>query len=182
MLAACQGKAAPAPAAVTPAGPPLTALPSAGLAAPAAPGLCGALAAVVETEAEGFSRLRGRSLAAERWLGRETLPGTERCTIAGRIWPRAHYSCAGASFAAARRDDAAAAFAALADELGACLESPIWFPRAWQRGTTFDFAMGERLQTWTDHSTSPPSQVVLKEQQDATGGVYRVLLDLEAVP
>ena len=42
--------------------------------------------------------------------------------------------------------------------------------------------MGERLQTWTDHSTSPPSQVVLKVQQDATGGVYRVLLDLEAVP
>jgi hypothetical protein len=133
-------------------------------------------------EPEGFARLRGRPLAAERWLGRETLPGTERCTIDGSIWPRARYSCAGASFAVARRDDAGAVFEALADELGESLESPIWFPRGWQRGTNFDFAMGERLQTWTDHSTSPPSQVVLKVQRDATGNVYRVQLDLEAAP
>ena len=35
---------------------------------------------------------------------------------------------------------------------------------------------------WTDYSTSPPSQVVLKVQQDATGRAYRVKLDLQAVP
>lgn len=144
--------------------------------------LCGVLAAVVATESEGFAQLRGRPLAAERWLGRETLPGTERCTIEGEAWPGARYSCAGASFAAARRDAADGAFDALADELDQCLESPIWFPRNWQRGTAFDFAMGERLQAWTDHSTAPPSQVVLKVQQDATGRVYRVQLHLEAVP
>jgi hypothetical protein len=42
--------------------------------------------------------------------------------------------------------------------------------------------MGERLQAWIDHSTAPPTQVVLKVQQDATGDFYRVQLDLEAVP
>ena len=137
---------------------------------------------MVATESEGFARLRGRPLAPARWLGREILPGTERCTIEGEAWPRARYSCAGASFAAARRGVAAGAFEVLADELEQCLESPIWFPRAWHRGTAFDFAMGERLQAWTDHSTSPPSQVVLKVQQDATGALYRVQLDLEALP
>jgi hypothetical protein len=42
--------------------------------------------------------------------------------------------------------------------------------------------MGERLQAWTDHSTSPPSQVVLKVQQDADGSAYRVKLDVQTVP
>jgi hypothetical protein len=177
VLAACQGEAVAPTADPTPAPPP-----SAGPVPPDEPRLCRILATVVATESEGFARLRGRPLAAERWLGRETLPGTERCTIEGEAWPRARYSCAGASIAAARRDAAWRAFAALADELDQCLESPIWFPRTWQRGTVFDFAMGERLQAWTDHSTAPPSQVVLKVQQDATGRAYRVQLDLEAVP
>jgi hypothetical protein len=182
VLAACQGEPATAPAATTLAPPPSAAPPPEGLAPPPEPALCTVLAAVVATESEGFARMRGRALAAERWLGRETLPGTERCTIEGEAWPQAHYSCAGAAFAASGRDDAGAAFQALATQLGECLESPIWFPRTWQRGTAFDFAMGERLQAWTDHSTSPPSQVVLKVQQDAGGDVYRVQLDLQAAP
>jgi hypothetical protein len=41
--------------------------------------------------------------------------------------------------------------------------------------------MGERLQTWTDQSTAPPSQVVLKVQQDIDDQGYRLKLDLEAV-
>ena len=181
VLTACQSDPAAVPAAVVSAAPPPAAAPAADVQ-PAESGLCTALAAVVATESEGFARLRGRALTAGRWLGRETLPGTERCTIEGEAWPRARYSCAGVSFAAARRGDAGAAFEALADQLGECLESPIWFPHTWLRGTAFDFAMGERLQAWTDHSTAPPSQVVLKVQQDATGDFYRVQLDLEAVP
>jgi hypothetical protein len=137
---------------------------------------------VVAAESEGFARLRGRPLGGARWRARTTLPGTERCTIEGEAWPRARYSCAGAAFAANGPDEAAAAFEALAGELGQCLDSPIWFPRTWQRGTAFDFAMGERLQAWTDRSTAPPSQVVLKVQQDVEEQVYRVQLDLEAVP
>jgi hypothetical protein len=42
--------------------------------------------------------------------------------------------------------------------------------------------MGERLQAWTDYSTQPPSQVVLRVQRDPSGRAYRVKLDLEAVP
>ena len=181
-LAACQGDPAPPSTDVPPA------LSSAASAAPSAgparsePQLCDVLAGVVATESEGFARLRERPLAAAQWLGSKTLPGTERCTIEGEVWPRARYSCSGTPFADARRHDAELAFEALADELGACLDSPIWFPRTWQRGNAFEFAMGERLQAWTDHSTWPPSQVVLKMQQDASGRAYRVRLDLEAVP
>jgi hypothetical protein len=42
--------------------------------------------------------------------------------------------------------------------------------------------MGERLQAWTDYSTAPPSQVVLKMQQDAVGSAYRMTVDLQAIP
>ena len=146
------------------------------------PQLCSVLAAVVATEAEGFAGLRGRPLGAGQWLGRQTLPGTERCTVEGEVWPRARYSCAGSVSAAGGRDRARGAFEALADELDQCLDSPIWFPRSWQRGKAFAFAMGERLQAWTDYSTQPPSQVVLRVQRDPSGRAYRVKLDLEAVP
>ena len=156
--------------------------PSAGPPPSKGPHLCTTLAGVVATESEGFARLRGRPLGAGQWLGRATLPGTERCTIEGEAWPGARYSCDSAPFAAARREGAQGAFEALADELDQCLDSPIWFPRSWQRGRAFEFAMGERLQAWTDHSTSPPSQVVLKVQQDASGRAYRVKLNVEAVP
>lgn len=182
-VAACQSDPpAPSPA-PEPLPPPSAAVaPSAGLETPQEPPLCNVLAAVVATEAEGFARLRGRSLGAGRWRATTSLPGSEQCTIEGEAWPRARYSCAGASFAADRREAAAAAFEALADDVNRCLDSPIWFPRSWRRGTAFEFAMGERLQTWTDYSTAPPSQVVLKVQQDATGRVYRVHLGLAAVP
>ena len=41
--------------------------------------------------------------------------------------------------------------------------------------------MGERLQTWTDQSTAPPSQVVLKMQQDLDRSGYHLKLALEAI-
>jgi hypothetical protein len=146
------------------------------------PQLCTVLANVVASEPEGFAPLRGRPLAAGRWLGRATLPGTERCTIEGQAWPMARYSCDGAPLAVEEGNGAQGTFAAFAADLDQCLDSPIWFPRSWQRGSPFEFAMGERLQAWTDHSTSPPSQVVLKVQQDADGSAYRVKLDVQTVP
>jgi hypothetical protein len=159
-----------------------TAAPGAGPPAGAGPRLCTVLASVVASEPEGFARLRGRPLAAGQSLGRATLPGTERCTIEGEAWPGARYSCAGAPFVAGRQEGADGAFEGLAQELEQCLDSPTWFPRTWLRGSAFAFAMGERLQAWTDYSTAPPSQVVLKVQQDAFGHAYRVRLDLQAVP
>jgi hypothetical protein len=165
-------------------------LPSAITSAPPAAGppiahepqLCTVLANVVASEPAGFAPLRGRPLGAGQWHGRTILPGTERCTIEGAAWPMARYSCAGAPLAVAEEDGAQGTFDAFAADLDRCLDSPIWFPRTWRRGSAFEFAMGERLQAWTDHSTSPPSQVVLKVQQDADGSAYRVRLDVQSVP
>lgn len=181
-LAACQSEPEPPVPEPTPAPARPRPPPSAALTPPEEPRLCPVLAAVIATETDGFAPLRGRPLGAGQWRASTTLPGAEQCTIEGEAWPSARYSCAGATFPAGDRDAAAGAFEALAHEIGQCLESPIWFPRTWQRGTAFDFAMGERLQAWTDYSTAPPSQVVLKVQQDTPGRLYRVQLEVEAVP
>jgi hypothetical protein len=182
VLCACQDVPAP-PGATAPALPARpTPQPTAGPLAQLEPPLCTVLAGVVATEAEGFARFRSRRLAAESWLGGTTLPGTERCTIEGDAWPRARYLCVGAPIDGDGGAGARLAFDALARELAQCLEKPIWFPRDWRPGERFEFAMGERLQAWTDRSTFPASQVVLKLQQDAAGRAYRVKLDLGAVP
>jgi hypothetical protein len=110
------------------------------------------------------------------------VPGTERCTIEGEAWPRARYACVSGPFASDNRDGAEASFAALAGEIDQCLSKPIWFPRRWERGEPFEFALGERLQTWTDQSTGPPSQVVLKLQQDLDRSGYSLKLGLETAP
>jgi hypothetical protein len=150
--------------------------------APAAPReLCPVLAAILAADAEGYAPLRANPVAAGSWLGSRTLPGTERCTIEGDGWPRARYACTSRPFPAADREGAEAAFEGLAGELDGCLSSPIWFPRDWQRGEPFRFALGERLQTWTDQTTAPPSQVVLKMQQDLDRSGYQLKLSLEAV-
>jgi hypothetical protein len=185
MLTGCQGEPAasgpePAPPAVAPAVPSIP--PAAGPATAREPQLCTVLANVVASEPTGFAPLRGRPLGAGQWLGRTTLPGTERCMIEGEAWPMARYSCDGGPLAVGNGHGARGTFEAFAADLDQCLDSPIWFPRTWQRGSAFEFAMGERLQAWTDHSTSPPSQVVLKVQQDADGSAYRVKLDVQTVP
>jgi hypothetical protein len=156
--------------------------PAAGPSAAHEPQLCTVLANVVASEPAGFAPLRGRPLATGQWLGRTILPGTERCLIEGEAWPMARYSCDGAPLVVGEQDGAKGTFEAFAADLDHCLDSPIWFPRTWRRGSAFEFAMGERLQAWTDHSTSPPSQVVLKVQQDADGSAYRVRLDVQTVP
>ena len=143
--------------------------------------LCPALAAVLAAEPAGFARLRATRVAGDRWLGRESLPGIGRCTIEGEAWPRARYACTSEPFRSEDRDGAQARFAALTADIDRCLSKPIWFPRAWRKGEPFEFAMGERLQTWTDQSSAPPSQVVLKVQQDLDHGGYLLKLALEAI-
>jgi hypothetical protein len=182
-LAACQESPRPSPAP-----PPRPALPTVGLGPPAAPppapvprDLCDVLPAVVATEADGFARLRAERIAADSWRASQTLPGTERCTIEGEAWPLARYSCASRHFGADDRAGAEAGFDALARKLDACLEKPIWFPHNWKKGEAFEFAMGERLLAWTDQSVSPPSQVVLKMQQDLDRRGYWLKLNVEAI-
>jgi hypothetical protein len=144
--------------------------------------LCAVLASVASNETAGFSGLRGARLADQSWVGTETLPGTLRCRIEGDAWPRARYVCEGAAFAAEGRGRAETEFEELAREIDRCLASPIWFPREWRRSERFEFAMGERLQAWTDGSTAPPSTVVLKVHQDLIRHDYRLKLALETAP
>ncbi len=183
-LTACQAAPAPPPAsAPTPAtaalglGPPATPAPT----VPVERELCDVLPAVLATETEGFARLRASPVAADSWRGAQTLPGTERCTIEGDAWPRARYTCASRPYLIDNRDRAKARFDALARTIDECLKKPIWFPRNWRKGEPFEFAMGERLQAWTDQSVSPPSQVVLKMQQDLDRRGYQLKLNLEAI-
>jgi hypothetical protein len=175
---------APPPAALQAARPPLVER-GPPVATPVRPPpereLCPVLASVVAAEPAGFARLRATRVAADRWLGRASLPGLGRCTIEGAAWPRARYACTSEPFRSDNRAGPHARFTALAADIDRCLSKPIWFPRAWYKGEPFEFAMGERLQTWTDQSSAPPSQVVLKLQQDLEGGGYRLQLALEAI-
>jgi hypothetical protein len=184
-LAGCQwAPEAPAPAALQAARPAVVSLgPPAAAPARLPPEreLCPVLASVLAAEPAGFARLRATRVAGDRWLGRESLPGIGRCTIEGEAWPRARYACASEPFRSDNRDGAHARFTALAEDIDRCLSKPIWFPRAWRKGEPFEFAMGERLQTWTDQSSAPPSQVVLKVQQDIDHGGYLLQLALEAI-
>jgi hypothetical protein len=148
---------------------------------PAPRDLCSVLSAILATDAEAYAAQRSSPIAADQWLGRAIVPGTERCTIEGAAWPRARYACVSHPFQADNRDGAEAKFSAMADQIDQCLNRPVWFPRAWQRGEPFQFAMGERLQAWTDQSTTPPSQVVLKLQQDLDRSGYALQLSLETV-
>ena len=143
--------------------------------------LCSALAGVLAADLDGFARLRGTRLAGASWTGTRRLPGTEQCTIEGEAWPRASYVCDSRSYRPERRERALADFEALASQIDRCLERPIWFPRDWQRGELFQFAMGERLLTWTDRTTQPPAAVVLKVQEDLRSHGYRVRLNLGTV-
>lgn len=145
------------------------------------PELCPVLAALMAGEMEGFARLRGPEVASEAWQAQATVPGTERCTIEGDGWPRARLVCAGEPLPADRAQIALNEFDQLAEKIDQCLQRPSWFPRDWRKGQLFQFAMGERLQAWTDHSSSPPSAVVLKVQQDLASRDYSVQLNLETV-
>ena len=183
VLTACQGdprRRAPGEAARGRAGRPSTA-PAAGPSTAHEPRLCTVLANVVASEPAGFAPLRGRGSPPGNGSVGPSCRGPSAAPSKARRgpWPlllRRRAACP------REGDGARGTFEAFAADLDQCLVSPIWFPRTWRRGSAFEFAMGERLQAWTDHSTSPPSQVVLKVQQDAQGAAYRVRLDVQTVP
>jgi hypothetical protein len=147
---------------------------------PPPPELCPILGKVMAAAADGFDSLRGPPAEGGLAQGMTRLPGTEQCTIRGQDWPRGRYRCISRSFGSDAV--AQAEFDGLARRIDDCLTKPFWFPRAWQQGQPFEFAMGERLVTWTDRSTGPPSQIVLKVQRGLTGADFRLLLDLGAAP
>lgn len=177
-LAACASEPEPPPP--PPPEPPVTRY-----QAPAAPApvpqreLCPVLAALL-AEDNGFAELRGEALAEERWLAREVLPGTRSCTIEGDGWPRATYQCVSGSLGS-DRTVVEGEFEHLAAEIDRCLARPSWFPRSWDRGQAFTFAMGERQVAWTDDGTRPPSTVILKVQQDLVRRDYELQVSVGAV-
>ncbi|HEX5078069.1 MAG TPA: hypothetical protein VFV80_02885 [Geminicoccaceae bacterium] len=180
-LGACAARTVPPEPAIPP--PPPAARATAPAVEPHIPpaAFCGALTALIEAERDGFAGLRGERLGSESWAGRRTLPGTKGCVVEGDAWPRARYACAGPPVQADQADRAEGQFARLSAQVDTCLGKPEWQPRVWHRHAPFEFAMGERQQTWTDPSTLPPSAVVLKLQRDLSGDDYRVTLGLATI-
>ncbi len=181
-LAACKATKEPEPA------PPVAALkppPAPVIAAPPPeeepPAFCTVLAGILATADQGFARYRTEPLEPEVWQASAVVPGTASCTIEGDAWPRARYECNGFAYRSDGRKRAARQFDALAAEIDQCLASPVWFPRSWQRGETFSFALGERQQSWIDQSTLPPTAIVLQVQEDLVSHGYHVKLKLQTV-
>jgi hypothetical protein len=56
--------------------------------------LCEVIAGLLAQEAGGFTRLRGQTIADERWAAETTVPGLGDCVIEGSAWPRARFVCA----------------------------------------------------------------------------------------
>ena len=179
-LAACASEPEPPP----PSPPPQPAVTRHEAPAAATPvprrELCPILTALLSGEENGFAGQRGQALAEERWLAREVLPGTRSCTIEGDAWPRATYQCVSGSLGA-DRTLVEGEFEHLAGEIDRCLARPSWFPRTWQKGQEFTFAMGERQVAWTDTGTRPPSTVILKVQQDLVRRDYELRVSVGAV-
>jgi hypothetical protein len=140
--------------------------------------LCEVMARLLAQEEGGFTRLRGQTIADERWEAEATVPGLGDCVIEGSAWPRARFVCASRRL---QPDQAHARFDRLAAEIDRCLAQTSWSPRSWEKGSRFEFAMGERQQAWLDRTTTPPTAVVLGVQQDLVHWDYRLLLNLHAV-
>ena len=179
VLTACGSDPQPPPPAPAPPEPIRYTPPPVTRAEPPPPPFCPVLAGMVAREAQGYAALRGQPLEPERWRAAATPPGVDRCMVEGQAWPQARVTCEAGPVAA--RERAVDEFELLAHEIDACLARPTWFPRSWERGQLFEFALGERQLAWLDQSSRPPTAVVLKVQQDIASRDYRIKLNLETV-
>lgn len=143
---------------------------------------CGSLAGLLTEEAEAYRGIRGTAVAPGTWRATRTLAGSERCTVEGAARPLALVSCEGPVHDAADPGRALVAFDRMAEEIDRCLARPSFFPRDFERGELFEFAMNERQIAWLDRSAVPPTAVVLKVQQDLVSRDYRIRINLESAP
>lgn len=180
LLAGCGGPAEPPPAPIEPRAPaaPIELEPATPGTSTTQPELCEVVAGLLTGEHDGFAALRGQQVAAERWTAEASVPGLGSCVIEGSAWPHARFTCASGRL---RPEQARARFDGLVAEVDRCLARPSWFPRHWEKGQLFQFAMGERQQGWVDQTTAPPTAVVLKVQQDLVHWDYRLLLSLQTI-
>ena len=144
--------------------PPTTPVPSpAPIAVPALPSppardFCDDLARVVAAEASGFAGLRGRALDGRAgWTGAVVPYGFRACRVEGSTRPVAAYVCEGQPIEGGRGELLDGAYAAVAQDIAACLGRTTWYPHAWRRGEERLFGRGERQTTWRDVTTNPKS-------------------------
>lgn len=179
LLAACGSEPEPVP----PPAPVVASLPPAPRPRPPEPEpseLCPALAALMAGHQDGFATARREPLTEDVWRADPVLPGTDRCTIEGDRWPRARLLCASEGYAPGG-SEIRRTFEAIEDEVDQCLGKPFWFPRAWEKGRRFEFALGEQQVSWLDQSTAPPTAVVLQVHQDIVSRAYELRFNLETV-
>lgn len=181
LLVGCAGEPEPALVAAPPPPPPAPDVAPAAIEPDPPPAFCPTLAAIMAREDDGYAQLRAEPLGAEHWQAAAELPGLERCAIEGAEWPRARISCSSGLIAAPSRERIIDEFEGMVARVDNCLRRGFWFPRDWQRGHLFEFAMDERQLTWIDASSNPPSAVVLKVQQDLGTQDYLLKLQLETV-
>ncbi|HEX6141227.1 MAG TPA: hypothetical protein VFZ01_00800 [Geminicoccaceae bacterium] len=181
LLAGCAGEPEPPPVAAPAPPPPAPDVAPVAIEPDPPPEFCPTLAAILSRESDGYAQLRAEPLGAEHWQAAAELPGLERCAIEGATWPRARISCSSGLIPAPDRERIIDEFELMVARVDDCLNRGFWFPRDWQRGHLFEFAMDERQLTWIDASSNPPSAVVLKVQQDLGTQDYLLKLQLETV-
>ena len=137
---------------------------------------CRAVTRIVDAEASGYSALRGEPRGSRRWEGSVVPPGMTACEIEGRSHPGAEYVCRGETLHGRNAELLLPAFERTGRLLDACFERATWFPRVWERGKVFTFALGERQQMWRDVASYPKPAVTLKIEEDFDAGNFLIRL------
>ena len=122
--------------------------------------------------AGGFAAMRGTAVGESSWDGRVVPPGLRGCRVEGDYYPGASYVCRGESLAGGSAALLLPGYRELVQDVGYCLEQPIWYPRLWRQGQDFEFAGGERQTIWRDGGSGPKPTVALKIEEDLAGRFY----------
>ena len=137
---------------------------------------CGDLSRVIDAEPGGFATMRGSAIGDRNWDGRIVPLGLRDCRVEGDYYPGASYVCRGKSLAGGSADLLLPGYQELAEDVGYCLEQPVWYPRLWRQGQDFEFAGGERQTIWRDGASGPKPTVALKIEEDLAGRFYYLRL------
>ena len=142
---------------------------------------CGDLSRVIDAEPGGFATMRGPAWRPA--LGRpHGASGSADCRVEGDYYPGASYVCRGEAIGGGSADLLLPGYQKLAEDVGYCLEQPVWYPRMWRQGQDFEFAGGERQTIWRDGSTGPKPTVALKIEEDLAGRFYFLRLAVASRP
>ena len=173
-LAGCGAEPPPPP--IIPAPPP-TPIAVPAPSPPPVRDFCDDLVRVVAAEASGFAGLRRHALDGRTgWAGAVVPPGFRACRVEGSARPVAAYVCEGQPIKGGRGELLDGGYAAVAQDIAACLGRVTWYPRAWRRGEERLFGQGERQTTWRDVTTNPKPALQLKIEEDFVAERYYLRL------